>query len=39
MRSPFFIARVAAIVTIRGLIRRAWFLYRSDTRPRSPRFR
>ncbi|MEN3269995.1 MAG: hypothetical protein V7646_6889 [Pseudonocardia sp.] len=39
MRSPFFIARVAAIVTIRGLIRRAWFLYRWDTRPRSPRFR
>src|SRR5438128_1077847 len=36
MRSPFFIARVAAIVTIRGLIRRAWFLYRWDTRPPQP---
>jgi hypothetical protein len=35
----FFIALAAAIVTIRSLIRRAWFLHRWDTRPRSPRIR
>jgi hypothetical protein len=35
----FFIALAAAIVTIRSLIRRAWFLYRWETRPRSPRIR
>jgi hypothetical protein len=35
----FFIALAAAIVTIRSLIRRAWFLYRWDTQPRSPRIR
>ncbi len=35
----FFIALAAAILTIRGLIRRAWFLYRWDTQPRSPRIR
>jgi transposase len=35
----FFIALASTIVTIRSLIRRAWFLYRWDTRPRSPRIR
>ncbi|MEU3283261.1 IS5 family transposase [Streptomyces antibioticus] len=35
----FYIALAAAVVTIRSLIRRAWFTYRWDTRPRSPRIR
>jgi hypothetical protein len=35
----FFIALASAIITVRCLIRRAWFLYRWDTRPRSPRIR
>ncbi|MFJ1550556.1 IS5 family transposase [Streptomyces sp. NPDC088246] len=35
----FFIAMASAIITIRCLIRRAWPLYRWDTRPRSPRIR
>ncbi len=34
-----FIALAAAIITVRSLIRRAWFAYRWDTRPRSPRIR
>ena len=29
----------AAIVTLRALLRAAWYLYRWDTRPRSPRIR
>jgi hypothetical protein len=37
--AEFFIALAATIVTIRSLVRRAWFLYRWDTRPRSPRIR
>ena len=28
-----------AIVTLRALLRAAWYLYRWDTRPRSPRMR
>ncbi|MGW0629762.1 IS5 family transposase [Streptomyces sp. NPDC002758] len=35
----FFIALASAIVTVRSLIRRAWFRYRWDARPRSPRIR
>ncbi|MCF3103026.1 transposase [Streptomyces roseoverticillatus] len=35
----FFIALASAISTVRCLIRRAWTLYRWDTRPRSPRSR
>jgi hypothetical protein len=29
----------AAIVTLRALLRAAWYLYRWDTRPRLPRIR
>jgi transposase len=35
----FFIALAAALVTLRSLLRRAWFLYRWESRPRSPRIR
>ena len=34
-----FLALAAAIVTVRALLRAAWYLYRWDTRPRSPRIR
>jgi transposase len=34
-----YLALAAAIVTLRALRRAAWFLYRWDTRPRSPRIR
>ena len=33
------LALASAIVTIRALLRAAWYLYRWDTRPRSPRIR
>jgi IS5 family transposase len=33
------LALAAAIVTVRALRRAAWYLYRWDTRPRSPRIR
>lgn len=35
----FFIALASTIITVRCLIRRAWTLYRWDTRPRSARIR
>lgn len=35
----FFIALASTIITVRCLIRRAWPLYRWDTRPRNPRIR
>jgi transposase len=35
----FFIALASAIITVRSLIWRAWFGYRWDGRPRSPRLR
>ena len=35
----FFLALAATIITVRCLIRRAWTLYRWNTRPRSPRIR
>ncbi|WP_336114953.1 IS5 family transposase [Streptomyces sp. PTD9-10] len=35
----FFLALAAIIITVRCLIRRAWTLYRWNTRPRSPRIR
>jgi transposase len=34
-----YLALAAAIVTLRALRRAAWYLYRWDTRPRSPRIR
>jgi transposase len=34
-----YLCLAAAIVTIRALRRAAWYLYRWDTRPRSPRIR
>jgi transposase len=34
-----YLALAAAIVTIRALLRAAWYRYRWDTRPRSPRIR
>nr|WP_204262312.1 IS5 family transposase [Blastococcus saxobsidens] len=34
-----FLALATAIVTIRALLRAAWYRYRWDTRPRSPRIR
>jgi transposase len=34
-----YLALAAAIVTIRALLRASWYLYRWDTRPRSPRIR
>jgi transposase len=34
-----YLALAAAIVTIRALLRAAWWRYRWDTRPRSPRIR
>jgi transposase len=34
-----YLALAAAIVTIRALLRAAWYLYRWNTRPRSPRVR
>ncbi len=35
----FFLALAATVITVRCLIRRAWTLYRWNTRPRSPRIR
>ncbi len=35
----FFIALASTIITVRCLIRRAWTLYRWDTRPRSSHIR
>ncbi|MFG2915096.1 IS5 family transposase [Kitasatospora sp. NPDC048298] len=35
----FFLALAATIITVRCLIRRAWPLYRWNTRPRNPRIR
>jgi len=34
-----YLALAAAIVTIRALLRSAWYRYRWNTRPRSPRIR
>jgi transposase len=34
-----YLALATAIVTLRALLRAAWYLYRWDTRPRSPRIR
>jgi hypothetical protein len=34
-----YLALAAAIVTIRALLRAAWYRYRWNTRPRSPRIR
>ena len=34
-----YLALAAAIVTVRALRRATWYLYRWDTRPRSPRTR
>jgi transposase len=34
-----YLALAAAIVTLRALLRAVWYLYRWDTRPRSPRIR
>jgi IS5 family transposase len=34
-----YLALAAAIVTVRGLLRAAWWCYRWNTRPRSPRIR
>jgi hypothetical protein len=34
-----YLALAAAIVTLRALRRAAWYQYRWDTRPRSPRIR
>ena len=34
-----YLARAAAIVTLRALLRAAWYRYRWNTRPRSPRIR
>jgi transposase len=38
-RVEFFIALASAIITVRSLIRQAWFGYRWDARPHSPRIR
>ncbi|GAA2671563.1 transposase [Streptomyces lunalinharesii] len=35
----FFLTLASAIIIVRCLIRRAWSVYRWDTRPRSPRIR
>lgn len=35
----FFLALAATVITVRCLIRRAWTLYRWNTRPRNPRIR
>ncbi|MFJ3198535.1 IS5 family transposase [Streptomyces griseoviridis] len=35
----FFLALATAIITVRSLIRGAWYTHRWDTRPRSPRIR
>jgi hypothetical protein len=35
----FYLAAACVLITIRSLIRRAWYSYRWDTRPRSPRIR
>lgn len=35
----FYLCLASAIITVRSLIRRAWYLYRWDTRPSSPRLR
>ncbi|MFE2600558.1 IS5 family transposase [Streptomyces sp. NPDC059396] len=37
--TEFFLALATAIITVRSLIRRAWYTHRWDTRPRSPRIR
>ncbi len=34
-----YLALATAIVTVRALLRAAWYCYRWDTRPRSPRIR
>ena len=34
-----YLALATAIVTLRALLRAAWYRYRWDTRPRSPRIR
>jgi hypothetical protein len=34
-----YLALAAAIVTLRALLRAAWYRYRWNTRPRSPRIR
>lgn len=34
-----YLALTAAIITVRSLIRRAWYTQRRDTRPASPRIR
>ncbi|TLQ48092.1 IS5 family transposase [Streptomyces marianii] len=37
--TEFFLALATAIITVRSLIRRAWYTHRWDTRPASPRIR
>ncbi|SCF60178.1 hypothetical protein GA0115256_104710 [Streptomyces sp. DconLS] len=37
--TEFFLALATAVITVRSLIRRAWYTHRWDTRPRSPRIR
>jgi hypothetical protein len=38
-RTQFYLALATAIITVRSLIRRAWYTHRWDTRPTSPRIR
>lgn len=37
--TEFFLALATAIITVRSLIRHAWYTHRWDTRPRRPRIR
>ncbi|MER6076557.1 IS5/IS1182 family transposase, partial [Streptomyces sp. NPDC001817] len=37
--TELYLALAMAIITVRSLIRRAWYTHRWDTRPRSPRIR
>ncbi|MEU5185497.1 transposase [Streptomyces longwoodensis] len=37
--TEFYLALATAIITVRSLIRRAWYTHRWDTRPTSPRIR
>lgn len=37
--TEFYLALATAIITVRSLIRRAWYTHRWDTRPASPRIR
>ncbi|MER6610261.1 IS5 family transposase [Streptomyces sp. NPDC000927] len=37
--TEFYLALATAIITVRSLIRRAWYTHRWDTRPRIPRIR